>query len=327
MRTPWKAAGHVPPATTLRDIVGFATRAPSVHNSQPWRWRTEDGGLELRADRARQLAVADPEGRSLVISCGAALEHALVFAEALGWAHELVVLPSPGDPDHLATLRFRPGHPDRVAAAATVELLRERRTDRRRFTAWPLPDDVLRRLAASAGPGRPAAVPLTRPADRVRVDLLVARALWAQRTDPALVSEQARWSDPSEFDGVPRTARPPGVTGERPSRFGELGRAIAVRDSVEPTDGVIVLAGDDAPADWVDAGRQLCRIWIAAMTADLSLVPLSEVVEVAETREVLRREVLGGQQPLLLLRIGWQEIGRSGLPPTPRRPVEEVLVG
>ena len=60
--------------------------------------------------------------------------------------------------------------------------------------------------------------------------------------------------------------------------------------------------------------------------AGRDLVPLSQVVEVPQTREALRLEVLGGlAHPYLVVRIGWQAIGRSQLPHTPRRPVDEVL--
>jgi hypothetical protein len=56
-------------------------------------------------------------------------------------------------------------------------------------------------------------------------------------------------------------------------------------------------------------------------------VPLSQVVEVAETREDLQHRVLGDLAvPLLLVRVGWQQIGRSQLEPTPRRPLDDVLL-
>ena len=53
----------------------FAGLAPSIHNTQPWRWRLVGPVLELRAERQRQLGVTDPSGHLLLISCGAALHH------------------------------------------------------------------------------------------------------------------------------------------------------------------------------------------------------------------------------------------------------------
>ena len=55
-----------------------ALLAPSVFNTQPWRWRISGTALELRADWSRQLTVTDPDGHALLLSCGAALHHARV---------------------------------------------------------------------------------------------------------------------------------------------------------------------------------------------------------------------------------------------------------
>jgi hypothetical protein len=68
-------------------------------------------------------------------------------------------------------------------------------------------------------------------------------------------------------------------------------------------------------------------LWLAATRAGLSVVPLSQVIEVPETREALHQDVFGGMaRPQLLLRIGWQEIARGSLPATPRRPLSAVLL-
>jgi hypothetical protein len=54
-------------------VVAAAAWAPSVHNAQPWRFTVGGQQISLHADAGRQLAVADPDGREMMISCGAAL--------------------------------------------------------------------------------------------------------------------------------------------------------------------------------------------------------------------------------------------------------------
>ena len=97
----------------LITAVEHALRAPSVHNTQPWRWRITDDAVQLHADWNRHLVATDPGRRDLVLSCGAALHHLLVALAAQGLAVQVDRLPDPEDSGHLATVTVRPGagHP------------------------------------------------------------------------------------------------------------------------------------------------------------------------------------------------------------------------
>lgn len=282
----WRARG------TLVDVVELACRAPSVHNSQPWRWRvtgTRDAPvLELHADRSRQHPT-DPVGRNLAISCGAALHHAQVAARALGWAAGVTREPDPSDPDLLARLDLVAAPPS-AEATADLRALGERRTDRRRFTSWPVPAERLESLAEIAAAWGVRGVPVVDTANRFRVGMLAAEALEQCGPDQR-------------------------YAGEAP-------------DGPGGSDGLLVLAADtdDAPA-WLRAGEALSALWLRAVRDGLAVVPLSPVIEVARTRSALEHDVLAGRGvPLLLLRVGWQEIARSTLPATVRRPVADVLL-
>ena len=90
----------------LAEAATAAGRAPSVHNTQPWRWRVLPDRMELHADRSRQLGVSDPDGRLLMISCGAALHHARVALAAEGWRPVVTRHPRPGDPNLLAQVEL-----------------------------------------------------------------------------------------------------------------------------------------------------------------------------------------------------------------------------
>ncbi|KQT94219.1 hypothetical protein ASG49_04780 [Marmoricola sp. Leaf446] len=310
----------------LGRLLELACRAPSVQNTQPWRWRaTEDDVLELHPDPSRQLLVSDPEGRNLAISCGAVLHHALTAAGALGlraWVDPLS--PTSG---WIARVRFAAGHvpPD---ARATLDGLAQRCTDRRRFTAWPVPDGRLLELAATASGWGAYAVPLTGRTDRSRLEVLMGRARSVQAADPRFLAEQQAWVDRGADDGVPTADASPPVTGrpvQHPTRYQP--DLVDTAELVRSTEGLVLLGTtvDDRTA-WVGAGQALGALWLAAHRAGLSVVPLSQVVEVPATRRVLQDEVLhGGLCPQLLVRVGWQQIGRGTLPRTPRRPLTDVL--
>ena len=74
-----------PSIDDVERAVALATRAPSIHNTQPWRFVLTADALELWADRRRQLATADLDGRALLVSCGGALHLAGLGLAAQGW--------------------------------------------------------------------------------------------------------------------------------------------------------------------------------------------------------------------------------------------------
>ncbi len=334
-RGPAAESRPAPSPASTRELVELACRAPSLHNTQPWRWRADGARLRLYADRGRQLRHSDPSGRALVISCGAALHHAQVAAEALGWEVVVRRCPDPADPDLLATLDLVPG---RVVPAAQerLESLRARSTDRRRFTSWPLPAERLDRLAERAAAWGATVVPVVDPGRQVVLEALMRRADAIERGDPGYAAEVAPWVGSRGPDGVPVTSIPE-VNPHRPampSRY-RPGDAVDRRgDLADPqgetdefVEGLMVLCTlDDDPLAWLRCGETLSALWLGTLGQGLSLLPLSQVTEVPATREELRTEVLGGRLwPQLTVRVGWQEITRGELPRTPRRPVEEVL--
>ncbi|MEO7981435.1 MAG: nitroreductase, partial [Sporichthyaceae bacterium] len=122
--------------TTQLDLIAavdLARLAPSVHNTQPWRFRVDGDVLTLSRDPARQLEVLDPTGRQQVISCGTALHLARLALRLQGFDAEVVPLPQTGDPDVLATLVPVPGHRVVDADVAVADAARHRHTQRGTF--------------------------------------------------------------------------------------------------------------------------------------------------------------------------------------------------
>jgi len=321
-------------AALTRRVVDLARLAPSVHNTQPWTWRidsspkSDSASLELWADRSRSLAVSDPIGRNLVISGGCALVYASVAAQALGAEAKIDHLPEGPDSDLLARIHLLPGTPS-AEGQHRLALLAERRTDRRRFTSWPVPEDKLEHLADAGGPWGATVLPITEPRLHSEVEELLEEARRRQLGDPRIAEETESWIDHGRSDGIPAEAlpHPGGTRGERPTRFGS-GLVPDSDDRVlHGTDRVLVVSTtDDGPLSWLCAGETLTAVWLQAARTGLSLVPLSQVVEVSRTRISLERLLPPpARVPQILARVGWQEIGRDALPRTPRRSLDDVL--
>ena len=74
------------------------------------------------------------------------------------------------------------------------------------------------------------------------------------------------------------------------------------------------------------AGEATSTVLLTATALGLASCPITEPLEVAETRESLRREVFGTEGcPQMLLRIGWAPVNADPLPSTPRRDLSEVV--
>lgn len=285
----------LPDETVLRRAVDGAARAPSVHDSQPWRWRVGPDGADLFADPPPGAAEDD---RDVLLSCGAVLHHLLVALAGLGSSARVDRLPDPGRPDHLA--RVRPvDAPPSTGAARLAGAIAERRTDRRRFSSHP-PDvavlDVLVRTAASWG----AHLHVVGPGDaRRRLVELMGRAVPLRRQQADYAAALAR-----------HTGGPAGVGPRDPH-------------SVEHVDASVltVLSGlDDDRLHVLRAGEAMSAVLLTATDLGLATTPLSRPLAAARTRASIASQVLRlRSSPQVVLRVGLPHPLSPALPPTPRR--------
>jgi hypothetical protein len=314
----------------VRDIVWLACRAPSVHNTQPWRWRIQGERVDLFADYRRQLVYADPGRRDLLISCGAALHHLQVACAGLGWAARVHRLPDASDERHVASVLLRP-RPASSADRDLLDALRRRRTDRRRFTSWPVPPERLNTLASVGSSWGAQVLPVPGEATKEQLRRLTRRADIVQRRNERYVAELAAWTDGSQAEGIPVGHRPvrrgadPDEAVHRRFPGGTLSEGDSGPGSAEDGMLLVCTSSDDAISR-VRAGEALSAVWLRATLENVSLVPLSQAVEVEETRRELQTRILGDLAfPQILLRVGWPASSAAELAATPRRPLDEVL--
>jgi nitroreductase len=316
-----------PNTETVRAALSLANRAPSVHNSQPWRWRVGPHSLHLYAENSLHLKHTDPDRRDLMVSCGAALNHCTVALAALGWPAKVHHMPNPEDPDHLASVQTRraaPGEAD-VALAAAIP---RRRTDRRRYSSWPVPLGEVALMGARAAR---AGVVLRRVETSVDFRALLARAVCEHVGDRDYLTELTTWSGRyASIAGVPARSTPESdPAAVVPGRL-FAGPALAQPPGVSSDeDGALVLAlgtAADGEVDRLRAGEAVSLVLLTATALGLASCPITEPLEIAETREAVRQDVFGGEQfPQILLRIGWAPVNADPLPATPRRPLSDIV--
>ncbi len=320
-----------PEPEVIRDAVMLASRAPSLHNSQPWRWVVEDARLQLWADRCRTMPATDRTGRELTISCGAVLDHLRVAMAAAGWDSAIERLPDPFEPDHLATVRFRPSDAVTEAQQRRAEAILRRRTDRLPFAApaaWPALESALRRTVL------PYEVMLDVVADDARPNLAEASQLTEslRRYDTSYLSELRWWTSPFESDAthVPASALPSSSEAVRvdvarsfPPAGGGQRRAAIERDRSK----ILVLStphGDDR-LDVLRCGEALSAVLLDCTVAGLATCTLTHMTEMAMSRKIIAQIIGTAAQPQVLVRVGKSSLNNQHVEPTARRVVTEVL--
>jgi nitroreductase len=316
-----------PDAGTVRTVLTMASRAPSVHNSQPWRWRVGDASLHLYSDASRHLPSTDPDGRDMILSCGAALNHCVVALAAIGWQAKVARIPNPAEPSHLAAIELVPRAPDSVdiSLAAAIPC---RRTDRRHYSSWPVPVGDLALMAARAARN---GVTLRRVDASDNLNKIVAQSVWTHASDRDYLAELTAWSGRyASVAGVPARNTPaPDSSAAIPSRL-FAGPALAMPSGSSPAeDNAVMLAlgtqTDDRLAQ-LRAGEATSVLLLSATSMGLASCPVTEPLEVAETREAVRSDIFGnGSYPQMLLRVGWAPINADPLPSTPRRELSDFV--
>lgn len=315
-----------PDAGTIRTALTLASRAPSVHNTQPWRWRVDAASLQLYADPGRQLPNTDPDGRDLILSCGTALHHCVAAFAAVGWQSRVSRLPNADNPDHLATIELSPQSADYVDIALAAAIPR-RRTDRRHYNSWPVPMGDIALMAARAAR---AGVTLCQVEDIDTLRDIVADSVRDHLTKDYL-AELTTWSGRYfSVAGVPaRNAPISDPDAKIPSRLFAGAALPMAPDSSAADDNAVVLAlgtrHDDRLAQ-LRAGEATSVVLLTATSTGLASCPVTEPLETAETREAVRSDIFGDSNyAQMLLRVGWAPINADPLPATPRRDLGDFV--
>jgi nitroreductase len=307
-----------------RTLLTAATSAPSLHNSQPWSFDLQDDRLRIYADPSRQLNRADPAGRSLLISCGAALFNARVAGEHLGFHPRVRLLPDVADHTLVASVRFGRRQVHVGGLAGYYRSVEARRTNRLPFHDRSIPHSALAGMGEAARAENALLRIYDDPDEVARIVDLLHEADRAEAHDPAVRAERQAWiGRPQRGDGVPVRS-----LGPRPSDlaapFRDLGRGVDVpREEAlferAPTVAILSTLHDE-PVDWVRAGQALQRVLLEATSAGLAASFMNQPLEQEELRRLVRSPLTGVGYSHMIIRLGYGD----PVPVTPRRPLSAV---
>ncbi|MHA7652396.1 Acg family FMN-binding oxidoreductase [Mycobacterium sp. ML4] len=313
----------------ITSAVELACHAPSLHNTQPWRWVVKGATIDLFVDPSRIVTATDSSGREAILSCGAALDHLRVAMAAAGWDSHVDRFPNPNNLDHLAAVDFTPMAYVGRARRDRANAIKVRRTDRRPFRApndWPSLQPLLRNCVDQELVGLEVLDDEARPrlADATRL----SEAL--RRYDDSYHHELSWWTAFSrEHEGIPQDA----IVSEAEARAVGIDREFPTAAETEHGGGsrhdqakiVLLSTAEDTRADALNCGEALSAVLLECTAAGLATCPITHATELEPGRDILRELTEGrAAVPQVLIRVG---ISPSGPIPaaTPRRPLGEVL--
>ncbi len=313
----------------VKRAVQLACRAPSVHNSQPWRWVAEGAGLHLFVDRCRWVHSADRSGREAIISCGAVLDHLRIAMVAAGWQAHIERFPNPNNRDHLASLEFSPLEFVTDAQRKRTEAILQRRTDRLplgRPTYWASFEPVLRSSVDES------VAMLDVLSDDVRPQLVEASQLTEalRRDDASYHAELQWWTSPFALsEGVPPDALASDSEQQRvdvardfPSRS-HLDRRVDV--AVDWSKVLVLSTAEDTRTDVLRCGEALSTVLLECTMAGMATCALTHLIELRDSRDIVRTLIGGRGEPQVLIRVGIAPPMEDLPAATPRRPLDDVL--
>lgn len=288
-------------ADAFRRAAVRATLAPSLYNTQPWRFRLAADRLGLFADRDRQLPVHDPTGRQLIISCGCALFNARASLAADGVRVAVDRFPGGMAAERACAVVTADGASalDDGTLSILDKAVESRRTNTRPFTADRVPDDLFDHLRDAAAQEGARLLPLAEE-ESAFADAQLHQAVTVMQLDPAYRAELRAWRGEHDLE-TPLIRNKPGSPGAERS--------------------VLIVTDHDHPRDWLRAGEALERVLLEVSRAGYAAGLSSQIAEVPSVRSRLRRALRLDGYPHVLVRIGVAPVS----PATRRRRLGETI--
>jgi hypothetical protein len=313
-----------------RELVRYATLAPSSHNTQCWKFALDGTGqtITLLPDLTRLCPAVDPDMHHVFVSLGCALENLTQAALAHGLKAD-VLFDTATDAVRVILA------PTAAQSSDLFKAIAQRQCTRGDFDAKPLTNAELTALQRAGSSDTVRLLLLTEQAAMVQVLDYIVQANTAQIADPAFIKELKTWIRFNDRDAArTRDGLYSAASGNPtiPAWIGELAfgwfytpksENDKIARQVRSSAGIAVFVGKTASkAHWVEVGRCYERFALQATALGIRNAFLNQPVEVAPLRPQFAAALgLGEQRPDLVVRFG----RGPALPRSLRRPVEAVL--
>jgi hypothetical protein len=313
-----------------RELVRYATLAPSSHNTQCWKFRLAEHSISILPDLTRRCPAVDPDDHHVFVSLGCATENLIQAARAKGFRGEahFEAAASGGIRVDLESTRG-------AVSLPLFQAIPERQCTRTEFDGKPVSPEGLRMLEhAGTGDGVRVLLLTEKTALEMILEYVVA-ANTEQMNDPAFVEELKTWI---RFNGTEAVRTGDGLfsaTTGNPSVPRWLGGLLfglfftpksenaKYARQVRSSAGIAIFVSDaDDKPHWIEAGRCYERFALQSTALGIRNAMLNQPVEVSALRPQFAGILgIGNRRSDLVVRFG----RGPRMPQSLRRPVQEVL--
>lgn len=326
----YPAAGSM--QAKLRFALKYAILAPSAWNIQPWKFAIGDNYIDVFEDNERVQNERDPQGRELLVSCGAAIFNLRLAMHHYGLGAQAKYFPSADNKNHLVRLTVSPDSQDNLPSEL-LACCAKRHSYRRPFDSQRLSEDLVQQLKRAANDEGARFIPATTTSTQLALSGMVAEGDRDLGANEAARKEYASWmrTGDNKGDGVPGYAL---GFGALESLFAPVTRRMfnymdenAQKDRelaiAAPCVGTVATEADNEAA-WLQAGQAMERLLLVGVANGLQASVLNQPISVSELRERLRT--------LLCIKTGWPQVvlrlgyTSADIKPTPRRGLDEVII-
>jgi len=313
-----------------RELVRYATLAPSSHNSQCWKCRLTQNAIAILPDLRRRCPVVDPDDHHLFVSLGCASENLVLAAKANGLNAVATIETAPVD---VIQVHLESSQAER---SPLFEAIPKRQSTRTEYDGRPLGNEELKLLELAGTGAGVHVLLLTGKQSMEKVLEYVIQGNTAQINNPAFVQELTSWIRFSDAEAVrtgdglfSRSTGNPPVPRWLGSHLMSLFLTTKRENEkyakhVRSSAGIAVFVSDVSDKEhWVEVGRCYQRFALQAAALGIRNAHLNQSVEIAALRPQFSTFLdIGNRRPDLVVRFG----RGPQMPRSLRRPADDVLI-